>query len=228
MLAPGEIDVPVASGTRSAIITALDGTTPWGGTPTPSTLGFFADSPEVAGLDATDRANAILLITDGNATGYKIFPHVCSSPCSDNTKNGNETDKDCGGSCAPCVDGKACNGFDDCESALCVANVCLPATCADSSKNVDETDVDCGGSCSACDNGMACSSPTDCRSGKCTSDICEAEACDDSLQNGDESDLDCGGSCTACVIGKKCLVDSDCDDATSDTCQAGECRPASC
>ncbi len=40
--------------------------------------------------------------------------------CSDGTKNGEETDVDCGGSkCSPCAAGKACKADGDCETGLC-------------------------------------------------------------------------------------------------------------
>ncbi|MBQ9395329.1 MAG: hypothetical protein IJU23_07400 [Proteobacteria bacterium] len=40
--------------------------------------------------------------------------------CSDGTKNGDETDIDCGGSkCSPCVAGKVCKTNGDCETGLC-------------------------------------------------------------------------------------------------------------
>jgi hypothetical protein len=53
---------------------------------------------------------------------------VCAGPtasCTDGTKNGAETDVDCGGgSCAPCGDGMQCVADADCLSASCVDGVC--------------------------------------------------------------------------------------------------------
>lgn len=45
----------------------------------------------------------------------------CTAPvfCSNESKDGNETDVDCGGSCPPCAEDKACEGDDDCESGDC-------------------------------------------------------------------------------------------------------------
>eukprot|EP01047_Picozoa_sp_COSAG01_P072279 COSAG01_NODE_11451_length_1930_cov_58.784271_4_plen_227_part_01 len=60
-------------------------------------------------------------------------PEPASSSCIDRIQNGDETDVDCGGSCASCGSSPP------------------PRTsCIDRIQNGDETDVDCGGSCSAC------------------------------------------------------------------------------
>lgn len=48
-----------------------------------------------------------------------------SPTCSDNTKNGNETDVDCGGSkCPKCTPGKTCLIDADCDSGVCTDRVC--------------------------------------------------------------------------------------------------------
>lgn len=39
--------------------------------------------------------------------------------CDDSSKNGDETDVDCGGSCKPCGSGDDCNEAADCESHIC-------------------------------------------------------------------------------------------------------------
>jgi len=49
---------------------------------------------------------------------------VDSSTCGDAKKDGDETDVDCGGSCAPCNDGRACVLESDCASQRCSAGVC--------------------------------------------------------------------------------------------------------
>lgn len=55
---------------------------------------------------------------------------ICVS-CHDGAKNGNETDVDCGGKCAPCAKGKACLMPTDCQSENCTDNVCVgdPVAC---------------------------------------------------------------------------------------------------
>src|SRR2546430_473031 len=44
--------------------------------------------------------------------------------CGDGMKDGDETDVDCGGSCAACDIGKACSNGTDCKSAVCTMNKC--------------------------------------------------------------------------------------------------------
>ena len=45
--------------------------------------------------------------------------------CQDNTKDGDETDVDCGGSvCASCAAGQSCIKDTDCRSGGCTSNVC--------------------------------------------------------------------------------------------------------
>jgi hypothetical protein len=45
------------------------------------------------------------------------------APCEDGAKNNDETDVDCGGSCAAtCAEGQGCNDNDDCTSGACVLN----------------------------------------------------------------------------------------------------------
>jgi len=49
--------------------------------------------------------------------------------CSDGTKNGAETDVDCGGgTCSPCPDGKACVASSDCVNK-CVQQKCCGSNC---------------------------------------------------------------------------------------------------
>jgi hypothetical protein len=43
--------------------------------------------------------------------------------------DGSETDVDCGGPCAPCAQGKACNVNADCASGSCAAPNGGPTTC---------------------------------------------------------------------------------------------------
>src|SRR5262249_3821026 len=64
----------------------------------------------------------------------------------DGTRNGDESDVDCGGSNAPkCADGKNCNSSNDCTSGICKGSTCSSPAPDDGVKNGDETDVDCGG-----------------------------------------------------------------------------------
>ncbi|MCX6708077.1 MAG: hypothetical protein NTW67_00305 [Candidatus Woesearchaeota archaeon] len=49
--------------------------------------------------------------------------------------------------------------------------------------------------------------------------------CQDGEQDEDETDIDCGGSCDGCSEDKKCSLDVDC---TTNYCEDGRCKSASC
>jgi hypothetical protein len=58
---------------------------------------------------------------------------MCLGDCNDGTKNGLESDVDCGGNnaCSRCVIGKACTVATDCASGACIASKCVATSCAD-------------------------------------------------------------------------------------------------
>jgi hypothetical protein len=148
--------------------------------------------------------------------------------CKDNVKNGDETDKDCGGSCGGCAVGGKCLANTDClapTSAHCASGTCALASCSDGVLNGNETDKDCGGSCAAdCAVGLSCAGNADCLlpdSGHCSGGKCIAASCTDGVQNGTETGKDCGGSCAAdCALGDGCGLDADC---VSGACLANKC-----
>ncbi len=150
---------------------------------------------------------------------------ICAAAtCMDLTKNLNETDVDCGGSCAKCAATKHCLVAADCSSAVCVAidmgSVCAAATCADLVKNGDESDVDCGGGCNKCVLGKGCGAGTDCASTFCYQQVC-VDSCHDGQKDFNESDIDCGGaSCVKCGERKLCTAGTDCQ---SGNCVLGLC-----
>lgn len=119
---------------------------------------------KVAGLACTSndecqsltcKAGKCTAVTGGNPT--------------DNVKNGDETDVDCGGSAPRCADGKACKIADDCTSGVCTGNVCKAPAPDDNIKNGDETDVDCGGATAPkCAADKACAKNEDCASSACS------------------------------------------------------------
>jgi len=110
---------------------------------------------------------------------------ICMN-CGDGTKNGNEADVDCGGSCATdCVSGQTCGGNNDCDSNLCVGGLC--AGCADATQNGTETDVDCGGAdCGPCFGGKICVADGDCLSASCVGGFCALGATASSCSQGDQ------------------------------------------
>ncbi|MDP7467540.1 MAG: hypothetical protein QGF25_04845 [Candidatus Woesearchaeota archaeon] len=59
-------------------------------------------------------------------SGFSCVSGSCKSGnCGDRKRNGDESDKDCGGSCPKkCEDGQNCNANTDCENADCVLNTC--------------------------------------------------------------------------------------------------------
>jgi len=148
--------------------------------------------------------------------------------CAFGTKDGNETDIDCGGSCPPCAAGLICLQDKDCESLICKNALCQTAACNDFVSNGKETDVDCGGPLcpSKCLVGQTCAFASDCVTGVCSSKVCIGPKCSDGVQNSSETDVDCGGPlCNDCLAGQKCLITTDCQSAI---CNGNFCTVATC
>lgn len=88
--------------------------------------------------------------------------------CTDEIRNGSESDVDCGGTCRPCAKGLSCGSGADCESETCVARECAPRPCENGVRDGAETDVDCGGgTCRRCSGGRGCLADGDCFGGRC-------------------------------------------------------------
>lgn len=107
--------------------------------------------------------------------GLGLLSCEVQEPCSNAVQDGDETDIDCGGSCAArCQPGLACQLNSDCDSHVCADGQCAVPTCADKQRNGEETDVDCGGKsgCGVCDDFGNCASDTDCGSLSCVRGIC--------------------------------------------------------
>jgi formylglycine-generating enzyme required for sulfatase activity len=94
---------------------------------------------------------------------------VVPGTCGNKTKDGKETDVDCGGTeCAKCVDGKTCLAKTDCAGDACLDGKCATPACTDNRKDGDETDIDCGGKiCAKCLTGQRCAESSDCVSAAC-------------------------------------------------------------
>ncbi len=58
----------------------------------------------------------------GNRTEYGNCSYIPT--CSDNILNQDESDTDCGGSCPPCGEDKACRTDSDCQSGFCDQGIC--------------------------------------------------------------------------------------------------------
>jgi hypothetical protein len=201
-----------SSGELSPIFTQDSSCSLDGGTST----GFCEPDPDPtnAGLELCSQCEPSAAST---CPGGTTCDHGTCKPshCTDNTKDANETDVDCGGpDCLPCGTGKTCNDHNDCFGQLCSAGECVAPSCSDGFQNAAETDVDCGGgTCSPCAAGQVCLQPSDCESRVCTPstasgtpDRCAAPTCTDGVQNGVETGVDCGGpdvdggaSCPPCA-----------------------------
>lgn len=148
----------------------------------------------------------------------------------DGTKNGTETDVDCGGDKAPaCADGKQCATKDDCTSGVCTGTVCQAPKVDDGVKNGDETGVDCGGTkAPKCKTGDGCLVDSDCDDVRCDTaqKKCSTPSHSDNLQNGDETGIDCGGPTAPirCATGQGCAVDTDCNNVLCDTAGTKLCK----
>jgi hypothetical protein len=180
----------------------------------PNTKPF--DNPEVA-----------CNLTDDNCDGKVDEGNFCCP--NDGTKNGDESDVDCGGSCqTKCPDGKKCNIAADCGSSVCAGSVCITQNCSDAVKNGTETDVDCGGNaCPGCLADKNCQYDSDCQSLVCKNAKCQTPTCVDGVQNGGESDKDCGATCSPklCLNLQKCKNPLDCQ---SLSCKDNLCQAATC
>ncbi|MFO0759671.1 MAG: plastocyanin/azurin family copper-binding protein [Byssovorax sp.] len=190
-------------------------------------MGSEVHAPSSAGTACTDATSANAKLCDGAGKCVECNPasaatdcasKVCqdnacvSAQCNDGVKNGNETDKDCGGpDCGGCADGKACTGSNDCTSAVCTGMVCQVPACDDNTMNGTETDKDCGGNtCAKCGPTLGCKMDSDCGGGSCNGTTCNP-TCTDLVKNNGESDTDCGGAnCQKCGDGKTCGGNADC------------------
>ncbi len=178
-----------------------------------------------AGPDAPVSDTASETSTPVDAPAY-VGPPVYPVWCSNHVQDGDETDVDCGGNCAPCGARMACLIDADCSrtAAGCdaasggcycdeVAFICVHSHCFDHVKDADESDGDCGGAtCVLCAVGQRCAGDADCTSAACdaTSLACIADHCFDHRQDAGESDVDCGGLCVACASGQHCSSSFDC------------------
>ncbi len=142
----------------------------------------------------------------GSSNPVCLDGHCSPVACNDGLQDNGESDKDCGGSCAPCDDGKYCELPSDCVSGVCMKPSgenklkCTVPSCSDGVKNDLETDTDCGGpNCATkCQPVKKCSVGSDCNSGVCQSGICQAPTCADGVKNGAETGIDCGDATQGC------------------------------
>ncbi len=103
-----------------------------------------AKAGDASPADASSDGATATTDAAGDMAGMEV-----GASCTDNARNGNETDTDCGGSCGRCSVGKACLLNTDCASGACNAShICVE--CATAS-NCPGQDTEC--SVRACLNG---------------------------------------------------------------------------
>jgi len=140
---------------------------------------------------------------------------VCSqASCTDQIKNGLETDVDCGNGCQKCEKEKKCRVTSDCKTGLaCSSGKCQDlGPCYDAILSDTETDVDCGGACSQkCAEGNKCRETKDCESGAyCIQNTCTKTATTgDTDQDGVQDETD---KCPNTNLGEK-VDDNGCADS---------------
>ncbi len=118
----------------------------------------------------TDCASQLCL------SGLCLLAPVVEQPqapsCTDGLKNGLETDIDCGGSCAPCDVGKACDSNVDCKEGRCRQRICSCASGAGSSCQPNACSqvgvINCDGSCSAQSAPLPQNFKQSCRPNECS------------------------------------------------------------
>ena len=193
------------------------------------------DAPPQDGLDASGggfeaSTGSETSTTDG---GPKTDGATDSGPagptCTDKTKNGAETDVDCGGTCPDkCKLLQGCKVAPDCMSGLiCAKNVCAAPSSTDGIKTGSETDIDCGGlEAPPCEPGKDCLVPADCKEKVCDANKCADATPTDGVKNGNETDIDCGGGAPApaCIAGKACAPGQGLRDCESKVCTGGVCQ----
>jgi hypothetical protein len=165
--------------------------------------------------------------------------------CDNGKQDQGESDVDCGGPCAACLDAD-CSTDSDCASLLCVDRTCVtldhPGACDGRPERCQP--------CHACGPGDACVRDLDCKSGLCMDGVCAAcsastpchdkgtchegrcleVTCDNGIKDADETDYDCGGGCSLIMLGcndeAPCKIDGDCREGL--VCIDDVCVPAHC
>jgi hypothetical protein len=184
------------------------------------------------GSDSAGTITTPTPVPSATATATTPTPTPTPASCADATKNGTETDVDCGGSCGKCTTAQGCASAGDCTSNVCTGTKCAAPNCVDATKNGTETDIDCGGSCTTkCAEGKVCAVAGDCGTNLCGSGhTCLPISCTDGIKTGSETDIDCGGTCSACADTKACSLPTDCTsnhcDPITKKCVAPTCSDA--
>jgi len=163
-----------------------------------------------------DLNNSCALDIDCDS-GFCNSSKICATPyCNDSVKNGNETDKDCGGNCEKkCEIGKNCKIDTDCTSGKCSATSgkCEQKDhCKNKQQDLTETDIDCGGDCLPCEEDKGCEEDRDCIEGlSCMDGTCKAFLDSDKDGVPDSKDKCANTKAGVKVDEDGCPIDSDND-----------------
>ncbi len=158
-----------------------------------------------------------------------LFSAACgSSPtCTDGTKNGSETDVDCGGSCGPCAAGKACAAGSDCSTGSARAG--LPGRRLHRRRQERQRDRR-----RLRRRLRARAPPASLRDRRRLPErrlhraaTASAASCTDGVKNGDETDVDCGGGLPhAAPTPRRAAPARDCTSARCAAAASARRRPA--
>jgi len=134
----------------------------------------------------------------GKVCDVKNDAFACVDPtCVDLSKNGKETDIDCGGAdCDPCANGSTCAAGTDCTTGFCDATFHC-AACATDANCPTASFCDPNGKCAAdLPDGSDCETDGMCTNGHCADGYCCDSACTGTCQSC--SSADTGGSNGTC------------------------------
>ena len=107
--------------------------------PAEKTCVLVAELPESGLLDASTSADQSTDALPDVSDAALILEVGTGAPgCSNGKRDPGETGPDCGGECAPCVEGQGCVEPTDCTSSVCDENVCQPPRCGDGVTNGEE------------------------------------------------------------------------------------------
>lgn len=156
--------------------------------------------------------------------------------CTNEARDGTETDVDCGGGCPGCDTGQHCYGGEDCASGECGGpldnETCEPLHCGNHVKDLDEGDVDCGGAdCDKCETGQLCERNSDCWLNNCKTGVC-IQPCKRLSDCGTDAACE-DGQCVYCTFSDECRYSNQTCSAASGldcACRQGYtvCVEASC
>ena len=182
------------------------------------------------------RCASNCVVDDDCVLGTRCENYDCVS-CTGGTKDGGETDIDCGGpTCTRCEDGLRCLTNLDCRSEQCHTSTGRCVSFTNGVKDGTESGVDCGGQAPRrCQLEAECSIDTDCQSGncvwnsqlqmlRCTEPDAAAQCWSGSL-DGLETCID-GGGPICLAFGRACDIGDGCGE-TAD-CRTGHCYQDIC